>query len=378
MGTEVQAIDYGKGRDSAVKNTQEMIAEKYQYIDENGRYDDASISELQLDDTLLVSMYEWMLKARLMDKRFLNMQRQGRIGTYSPFSGQEAAQIGSALALKETDWMYPSYRELGACIVHGVPISQIYKYMNGHIEGSKPPKNVKVLPIQIIIAGQIPQAAGSAWASKLRGEDDVTISYFGDGATSQGDFHEGLNFASVFNLPVVFFCTNNHWAISVPFHKQSGSATVAEKATAYGMKGIQVDGNDVIAVYQATKEAVRRARNNEGPTLIEAVTYRLGPHTTSDDPTRYRENEEVKEWNRKDPLIRFEELLIKKNLLTEEWKNVLTQKFQEEILEAISEADDTEATTIDQVFDYVYAEPHPLLQEQKREVIERMQAKKGD
>lgn len=360
-----------------LQKAQEVDVDYYQLIDLDGSADEQQISSLNLDDASLFNMYKWMLKARQMDKRLLNMQRQGRVGTYSPFSGQEAAQIGSAIALKETDWMFPTYRDLGACIVNGIPIQQIVKYLKGHLEGSKTPENVNVLPLQIIIGGQIPQAAGCAWASKLRDEKDITIAYFGDGATSQGDFHEGMNFASVFNLPIVFFCQNNHWAISVPFHKQSGSETIVQKAEAYGMKGIRVDGNDVLAVYKATKEAIERARNNEGPTLIEAVTYRQGPHTTSDDPTKYRNAEEVSEWTiEKDPLVRFEKFLEKRNLLTEEKKKNLIEAFDQQILSDIKEAEDSKTTTIDQVFDYVYDQSHPILQEQKNEVLQRILAKK--
>lgn len=362
-----------------LQKAQVVDLDYYQLIDLDGNSNEKQISNLNLDDSDLSSMYEWMLKARQMDKKLLNMQRQGRIGTYSPFSGQEAAQIGSAMALKETDWMFPTYRDLGACIVNGIPIQQIVKYLKGHLEGSKTPENVNILPLQIIIGGQIPQAAGCAWASKLRAEKDITITYFGDGATSQGDFHEGMNFASVFNLPIVFFCQNNHWAISVPFNKQSGSETIVQKAEAYGMKGIRVDGNDVLAVYKATKEAIDRARNNEGPTLIEAVTYRQGPHTTSDDPTKYRDQEEVSEWtNEKDPLVRFERFLEKRGLLTEEKKKSLMDEFDQKILNDIKEAEETIPTTIDQVFDYVYDHSHSVLQDQKNEVAQRILAKKGD
>lgn len=352
--------------------------EHYQILDLNGDADESAISELNIDDTTLLSMYEWMLKGRKMDKKLLNMQRQGRIGTYSPFSGQEAAQIGSAIALKNTDWMFPSYRDMGACLVHGVPIRQIVRYFSGHIEGSSTPEDVNVMPLQIIIAGQIPQAAGCAWASKLRGENDVTITYFGDGATSQGDFHEGLNFASVFKVPAIFFCQNNHWAISVPFHKQTGSETIAQKAIAYGMKGIRVDGNDILAVYKATKEAIERARKNEGPTLIEAVTYRIGPHTTSDDPTKYREKQEVEEWSERDPIVRLELYLKKRGLLTDEQKQDLDNELEQEVLNEIKLAEETTPTSLEQVFDHVYDEPYTLLQEQKDEVVQRIRSKEGD
>lgn len=345
----------------------------YQILNEQGEVDEARLAALNLSQETLNDMYQWMVKARLLDKRFLTLQRQGRIGTYAPFSGQEAAQIGSALALKKQDWMFPSYRDLAACLVHGLSIEQALLYCRGHLHGSQTPADLHVFPIQIIIAGQIPQASGCAWASKLKGEDSVSICYFGDGATSEGDFHEGLNFAAVYQLPAIFFCQNNQWAISVPLHKQMASQSIAGKAAAFGMKGVQVDGNDILAVYQVTQEAVQRAKNGEGPTLIEAVTYRQGPHTTADDPTKYRDQAEVQKWTtEKDPLARFEAFLSKRGMWSEEVRDSYISQFEAEVNEAIALVEEAKPLTTDVVFDYVYETMHEQLSEQKAEVSKRI------
>lgn len=332
----------------------------------------------QLPDETLIELYEWMVKMRLFDEKMLRMQRQGRIGTYAPFSGQEAAQIGSAFALENDDWIFPSYRELAAMMVHGYPMEQIILFTMGNLKGSQTPKDLNVFPVQIIIAGQTLHAAGCAIASKLKCEKAVSVSYFGDGATSQGDFHEALNIASVNKAPAIFFCSNNHWAISVPLQKQTASKTIAQKAVAYGMKGVQVDGNDILAVYQVMKDAVEQCRNGEGPILIEAVTYRQGPHTTADDPTRYRNDDEVKDWiERRDPIRRFSTFLQKKGLIGEDYESEIKKKFTEEIDRAVAEAEAVAQPTTDEAFDYVYDKPHKLLAEQKREVQRFLAVKEG-
>lgn len=322
-----------------------------------------------LSETQFIELYEWMLKMRLFDEKMLRMQRQGRIGTYAPFSGQEAAQVGSVYALEKSDWIFPSYREMPACIVHGQPMKQAILYSKGHLLGSRIPNDLRIFPIQIIIAAQTLHATGCAMASKLKGEKSVSVAYFGDGATSQGDFHEALNIASVNKAPVIFFCQNNHWAISTPLHKQTASETIAQKALAYGMKGVQVDGNDIIAVYEVMKEAVERAKKQEGPTLIEAVTYRQGPHTTADDPTKYRGIEETDGWiQNNEPLIRFRTYLEKNGLMTSEKEDELKEKLTAEIDKAIEEAEAEERYSTDEAFDYVYDEPYKQLLEQKQEV----------
>src|SRR5882672_3185256 len=284
-------------------------------LDSDGNLDTAL--EPKLADTDLRSLYRSMLLGRRLDERMVRLQRQGRIGTFAPTKGQEAAQMGSIFTLRPTDWMVPSFRETAAMVWRGWPIEKLLLFFSGHLEGGQPAPDQHDLPIAIPVATQIPHAVGLAYAAQYRGDDAVVMTFFGDGATSEGDFHEALNFAGVWHVPVVFVCQNNQWAISVPLKKQTHSRTIAEKALAYGFPGIQVDGNDVLAVHAATREAVKRARDGEGPTLIECVTYRLGVHTTADDPTKYRSAEEVAEWERKDPLTRFSAYLQKRNLLDE-------------------------------------------------------------
>lgn len=349
--------------------------EQIQLLDEQGHMKSKSTIS---DDTLL-EMYRWMLKARLIDEKLLRLQRQGRIGTYAPFSGQEAAQIGSALALEKHDWICPSYRDLAACMVHGMPFEQVMQYVKGHLHGGKTPDGINIIPIQIIIAAQTLHAVGIAFASKLKKEQSVSVSYFGDGATSEGDFHEALNFASVYQLPVVFFCQNNKYAISVPLKQQMASRTIAQKAIAYGMKGVQVDGNDVIGVYEVMKEAVDRARSGQGPTLIEADTYRLGPHTTSDDPNKYRPKEEELEWIRqKDPILRLRKLLEGKALWTWGNEEKLINDLQLELDNQIQEIEQHDPPKIEESFHYVYSKMNPQLVEQQKMIKSLQQEKAGD
>lgn len=320
------------------------------------------------EDTLL-SMYEWMVFARLYDARAVRLQRQGRVGTYAPFSGQEAALIGSSFAVERSDWMFPSYRELPALWVHGVPVEQSLLYTMGHQKGGFVPHDVCAFPPQIIIAAQTLHAMGSAFASVYRNESTVNLCYLGDGATSQGDFHESLNFASVFKLPVVYFVQNNGWAISVPSTRQSASKTLAHKAMAFGMPGAQVDGNDVLAVYQTVKEAVDRARTGGGPSLIEAVTFRQGPHTTSDDPTRYRDAADVQAWIERDPIQRFRRFLLNRNVLTETLDAEYAARANDRIAAAVEVAEGTPQGGLDVTFDAIYATPSRHLQAQKATAV---------
>src|SRR5262247_4578996 len=284
-------------------------------LDSDGNLDTAL--EPDIPQATLKGMYRAMLLGRRLDERMVRLQRQGRIGTFAPVKGQEAAQIGSVFTLRRQDWTVPSFRETAAMIHRGWPIEKILAFFAGYLEGGQPGPEQRDLPVTIPVATQIPHAVGLAYAAQYRGDEAVVMVYFGDGATSEGDFHEAANFAGVWHVPVVFLCQNNQWAISVPIKKQTHSRTIAQKALAYGLPGIQVDGNDVLAVYAASREAVVRAREGDGPTLIECVTYRLGVHTTADDPTKYRTAEEVAEWERKDPLTRFRTYLQKRNLLEE-------------------------------------------------------------
>ena len=331
-------------------------------LDSEGRVDAALEPDIPPD--LLRRLYRAMLLGRRLDERMVRLQRQGRIGTFAPIKGQEASQMGSVVTLRPTDWMVPSFRETAAMLWRGWPIEKLLLFFAGFLEGGQPAPDQHDLPITIPVATQLPHAVGLAYAAQYRGDDVVVMAYFGDGATSEGDFHEALNFAGVWHVPVVFVCQNNQWAISVPLKKQTHARTLAQKALAYGLPGIQVDGNDVLAVYAATREAVDRARAGGGPTMIECVTYRLGMHTTADDPSKYRSEEEVREWERKDPLTRFAAYLRARNLLDEG----LEQEVDAEIaagvarFEALAQADPLT------MFDHLYAALPPHLAEQRAEL----------
>jgi pyruvate dehydrogenase E1 component subunit alpha len=334
-------------------------------LDSDGNLDTAL--EPKLADTDLRSLYRAMLLGRRLDERMVRLQRQGRIGTFAPTKGQEAAQMGSVFSLRPKDWMVPSFRETASMIWRGWPIEKLLLFFAGHLEGGQPAPDQHDLPITIPVATQLPHAVGLAYAAQYRGDDVVVMAYFGDGATSEGDFHEALNFAGVWHVPVVFVCQNNQWAISVPLKKQTHSRTIAQKALAYGLPGIQVDGNDVLAVYAAAREAVERARAGDGPTLIECVTYRLGVHTTADDPTKYRSEAEVTMWEQKDPLTRFRAYLEKRNLLEEG----LEQAVDEEIAEAIRRFESAPPADPLTMFDHVYGDLPPHLQAQRDELAAR-------
>ena len=337
-------------------------------LDSDGNLDTAL--EPDLSDEELKQMYRAMLLGRRLDERMVRLQRQGRIGTFAPIKGQEAAQIGSIVTLARTDWMVPSFRETAAMVWRGWPIEKLLLFFAGYVEGSQPAPDQHDLPITIPVATQLPHAVGLAYAAQYRGDEAVVMAFFGDGATSEGDFHEAMNFAGVWHLPIVFVCQNNQWAISVPLKKQTHSRTIAQKALAYGLPGLQVDGNDVLAVYRASREAVERAREGDGPTLIECVTYRLGVHTTADDPTKYRSEEEVKEWERKDPLTRFGAYLDKKRLL----EPGLEEAIDAEIATAVAKFEAVGAPDPLTMFDHVYAEMPPHLREQRDELARRLPA----
>jgi pyruvate dehydrogenase E1 component alpha subunit len=262
------------------------------------------LADPPLDTARIRALYEQMLFARQYDHKSVSLQKQGRLATYSPFEGQEAAQIGSAAALEPNDWMVATYRDAAAMWAHGYPMETLFLGRTGDERGGRPPEDVPILPPSITVGGHMIHAVGLAWAAKLQGEPRIAITYFGDGATSEGDFHEAMNFAAVYGTPTVFLCQNNGYAISLPIERQTRSESIAIKAQAYGMPGVLVDGNDLLAVYAATKEAADTARSGGGPTLIEALTYRIGPHTTNDDPGRYRTTEEEALARARDPLAR--------------------------------------------------------------------------
>ena len=337
-------------------------------LDSEGNLDTALEPGIPPDD--LKRLYRAMVLGRRLDERMVRLQRQGRIGTFAPIKGQEAAQIGSVFALRPTDWMVPSFRETAAMLWRGWPIEKLLCLFAGRLEGGQPAPDQHDLPITIPVATQLPHAVGLAYAAQYRGDDVVVMAYCGDGATSEGDFHEALNFAGVWHVPVVFVVQNNQWAISIPLKKQTHSATLAQKALGYGFPGIQVDGNDLLAVYATSREAVARARHGEGPTLIECVTYRLGVHTTADDPTRYRSDEEVKAWERKDPLPRARAYLEKKNLLDDG----LEAQVDEEIARAVERFETMAEADPLTIFDHVFAERPAHLEAQRAELRERLGA----
>jgi pyruvate dehydrogenase E1 component alpha subunit len=340
-------------------------------LDSDGTLDGALEPKLSADD--LKSLYRAMVLGRRLDERMMRLQRQGRIGTFAPIKGQEASQLGSAFALRRQDWMVPSFRETAAMVWRGWPIEKLLLFFAGYVEGGSPAPDQRDLPVTIPVATQLPHAVGLAYAAQYRGDDAVVMVFFGDGATSEGDFHEALNFAGVWGVPVVFVCQNNQWAISVPLKKQTHSRTIAQKALAYGLPGIQVDGNDVLAVYAAAREAVERAREGKGPTLIECVTYRLGMHTTADDPSKYRSEEEVKAWERKDPLTRFRAYLERRNLLD----GGLEAEVDEEIGAAVRRFESAPPPDPLAAFEHVYAELPPHLAAQRAELQARLPAEGG-
>jgi pyruvate dehydrogenase E1 component alpha subunit len=325
-----------------------------------------------LDDKQLLTLYRAMSHSRQADQRMLRLQRQGRMGTFSPSTGQEAAACGPALALRDSDWLVPAFRELGAMLMRGVPMHRILLFWGGFEEGNVLDPKRRNLPIAVIVASQIPHAAGLAYGLRYRGEDSAVLCFFGDGATSEGDFLEGINFAAVWKAPVVFVCQNNHWAISTPLNKQTGSETIAQKAAAFGIEGMQVDGNDPLAMYKATHDALERARAGEGPTLIEALTYRMLMHTTADDPTKYRDSKDVDRWEQRDPLVRMRKLLDKKKLWSDEEEKALQEEIKKQIDAEVRTYEKGVDAKKDVMFDHVYGTEHTEIEQQRAEFLARI------
>jgi len=347
-----------------------------QVLDEHGNLDEAL--EPQIPEDKLVRLYRTMWLAREGDQRMLKLQRQGRVGTFGPCTGQEAPPAGVAAAMTEKDWFVGAFRELSGWLWRGVPLSNNYIFHNGWEEGNLAPLAPRTLPLNIIVASQTLHAVGIAYAMKLRGEKDSAVAtFFGDGATSQGDLHEALNFAAVWQAPVVFVCQNNQWAISVPRRKQTRSQTLAQKAIGYDIPAWQVDGNDVLAIYRVAEEALVRARAGGGPTFIEAVTYRLMMHTTSDDPTRYRADEEVQEWWKRDPLVRFKGYLERKGIWTAERQAAMEEDVKREVDEAVRQLEAAKGFAPDLPFEHVYGTPHEGIAEQRAELLESLRGEAG-
>ncbi|MCL5021975.1 MAG: pyruvate dehydrogenase (acetyl-transferring) E1 component subunit alpha [Nitrospirae bacterium] len=321
-------------------------------LDEKGNIDESLMPPLS--DGEIKRLYETMVLARTFDQRALSLQREGRIGTYAPIAGQEATQVGSALALEKSDWVFPTFRENGVYIAVGHPPHMILQYWGGDERGLKIAEDLHIFPVSIPVGTHIPHAVGAAMAAKYRGDKIGVIAYFGDGGTSEGDFHEALNFAGVFKAPVVFICENNQWAISVPREKQTAAKTIAQKAVAYGFEGIQIDGNDIFAVYKATKDALAKAKRGDGPTLIESYTYRMSDHTTADDASRYRTKEEVEAWLPKDPILRVKLFMEKKGLWSDEYQKDLEAKTKAAVDEAERKAEAVEHAGPRDMFAYTY------------------------
>ena len=331
--------------------------------------------DLSPEETL--AAYRYMVLSRTTDERCLSLQRQGRIGFYAPLLGQEAAQVGCALAVRPEDWMFPAYRELAVALVRGASLKSIVDQLVGSsadlTKGRQMPNHFGFASQHFVTASspigtQITQAVGAAMAAQRRKDAIVTVAFFGDGATSSNDFHAGLNFAGVFRTPTIFFCQNNQWAISMPREKQTHSKTLAEKAEAYGFGGVVVDGTDVHAVYRAVSDARERAVRGEGPTLIEAQVYRLGPHSTSDDPKRYRTDEEVAQWKARDPLVRLRQELISAGLLDDAADQKIWDDARAQFATVIAAAEVEPPMAPGSILDDVFATPTPRLEEERRQL----------
>lgn len=334
--------------------------------------------EPKLDKAFLLKMYRNMVLTRVFDERGMMLQRQGRIGFYVPSFGQEAIQTGTAAALGNEDWFFTTYREPGVFLYRGASMVEMLCNLWGNsgdvCKGRQMPVHYsfaekKLFSISSPIATQVVQAVGAAMAAKLQNKKEVAITYCGDGGTSENDFHTGLTFAGAFKAPTIFVVTNNQYAISVPFSKQSGCRRIVDKAIGYGMPGVAVDGNDVLAVYEATRKAVERARAGEGPSFIECLTLRMGPHSSSDDPTRYRDEALYQAWKQRDPIDRFRQYLMKKRWWDEKLEAKLQQELKEEVASAVEKAEPLPPPTLEDLFTDVYAELTPQLKQQREELI---------
>jgi pyruvate dehydrogenase E1 component alpha subunit len=341
-------------------------------LDEAGNVDRKLLPEIPA--ATLIAMYRTMVRSRRLDESMLRRQRQGQMGTFAPAMGQEAAQVGAMSALTDKDWFVPSFRELPGALWRGATMRQIFLYTMGFEEGSEVPEGSRSLPISIPVGSQACHAAGLAWAAKSLGEGACAIAFFGEGATSEGAVHEAMNFAGVLKLPVIFLCQNNQWAISTPRQIQTASPTIAQKAVAYGIHGVQVDGNDVLAVHRVVAEAAARGRAGEGATLVEAVTWRQSVHTTADDPRVYRTEAQEKAWIARDPLPRFRAFLEQTGLWDAGKESALVQETDAEIVREFEAAVAFRDGEVDplEIFDFVFAETPPMLRRQRSEAADAL------
>lgn len=326
----------------------------------------------ELTDEQLRELMWRMVYTRIWDQRALSLNRQGRLGFYAPVAGQEASMLASEYAMDKGDWLLPSYRDIPQLVWHGMPLYKAFLYSRGHFEGGQYPEALNAVMPQIIIGAQCTQTTGVALGLKKRGKAQIAFCYFGDGATSQGDFYEAMNFAGVYKAPAVFICQNNRFAISVPVEKQTATQTLAQKAVAAGIRGIQVDGMDPLAVYAAAKEARDYAIAGNGPTLIETLTYRYGPHTMAgDDPTRYRTDELTGEWEKKDPLIRFRYYLEQLGLWSKEDEEQAADQAKEDVTKALKQADAVPKQKVTDLLSFMYEQPTQNVKEQLTEYSAR-------
>jgi pyruvate dehydrogenase E1 component alpha subunit len=352
-----------------------VSATTLQILDHDGRLTSPGPA-IARDD--LRRAFRHMVKMRVLDQRMLSLQRQGRIGFYGTATGEEAAITGSALALRDSDWIFPALRQTGVSLWRGTTVKEIVCQLIGNsgdvLIGRQMPchfsdRKVHSVAWSSVIGTQLVHAMGAAWAAKIQRKDDVMMGYLGDGATSSADFHAAANFAGVFRLPIVFFCQNNQWAISVPLDRQTASESIAIKATGYGFPGVRVDGNDLLAVFSATREAVDRARGGGGPTLVEAVTFRMGGHSSSDDPTRYRDQEQVRYWEQRDPLARLRTWLAAQGALAPGEEERWMQELNDEIGAAVTEAESFPPPPIESMFADVYKDMPRHIEEQMRYAV---------
>lgn len=349
---------------------------KLSILDEQGKVDEKLLPKLS--STQLVEIYTHLVNLRMFDDKALKLQRQGRIGTYGSCAGQEACTVGTAFAMEKQDWTFPAFREHGVFFTRGVPMVNVLQYWGGDERGSSCEKDINCFPVSIPVGSQPLHAVGAAMAMKYLKKDAVAIGYFGDGATSEGDTLEAMNFAGVFQVPVVLVCQNNQFAISEPRSLQTHSETIAQKAVAFGFEGIQVDGNDVLAVYVAMKQALEKARAGKGPTLLELYTYRMGDHTTADDSTRYRTKEELEAWRKKDPILRFKNYLLNVGVLTPALDEKIVADAVAKVERAVLAYESMPAPSPNDMFDYMFAQPTPELAEQKKAFSEFLSRQKNN
>ena len=358
----------------------ETIAVKFeikwlQILDETGKCDEKLMPKLSKEQIL--KMYEHMQTARTFDDILFKLQREGRVLTFAPGKGQEAAQVGSAMAMENEDWIAPAFRENTAFITRGIPMEKIIQYWGGDERGNDMVAE-KSLPVAIPVAGHITYSVGFAWAQKLQNKKGAVVLYFGDGASSKGDFYEGLNMAGVFKVPILAICQNNQWAISVPVKQQTAAETFAQKAIAMGFEGIKVDGNDVFAMYKATKEALEKIHAGKGPVLIEAYTYRLSDHTTADDAKKYRDPKEVEKWLPKDPIVRLKKYILAQKIATEADLQKIDELAKKRINDEVKLSEQIQPPDPKSIFEYTYAQKPWFLLEELEDFKEHLKREGGN